>query len=452
MLAVSPGLLTVIVLLPWTYPSQNLLGILLATAIHAIGLYGLVLCSHTWAKLEVEEAIAAGVDRKASETLAQIRDEGRQRPEIDRLEVEYLPQNPSREKGILQVYKQVIRQARDREFPQVSLLADPLREECTGELYQIQSLQRLALHLGILGTFAGLILALGELAGSVEEILDTARFAPLFSALNVAFSTSLAGLQSAVLLGGLIMSVRKRQEAVLRTADASLTSFLLLARNALNRDDFLSEFSQVRRAVSALGEKMEHQNGELELQTNHIRQGLDRLGQIRADFNRMLSDLRLEQSRILKETREAYEFLSPKGLSEELGKHLDSASREASLKVEEAAAALAARFAPLEQMIDKMAGMIEQDLEAKQQRTLIQERGEAALDKACWSLVRALERIEGVSKQPSNGYGMEQLSSSVSELISEMRRERDGRLPHKSFFHRVRQLFRLDAPYSRPSS
>ena len=93
----------------------------------------------------------------------------------------------------------------------------PFKDEAIDIIFSLQNYQKLVLWVGIGGTFIGILQAMK--ASDFKKLLESgnatefAKIIPLmFDGLVIAFSASLAGLFAAVIIGGLISIIRKRQQ------------------------------------------------------------------------------------------------------------------------------------------------------------------------------------------------------------------------------------------------
>lgn len=316
--------LALVILAPLAYPRSDDPGVWLTVLIHSLLLGGFWATCVALAEVEVNEALARIVDQRCAEQLGRIKGRQQERVTLEQLEDELLPHNPACAVGVLRIFQHILHEARDRKFESVFALMQPLREDTLGQLSRIQTIQRIAVQLGVLGTFAGLVLALSSLSGGARSLLEPAAIRELCGALYMSFCTSVAGLEVAIALALLSVFLRRRQEAFIRHAESAVATLSSLARNAINRDDFLVEFEQVRNAVLQVTDRVAAQTGEIEAQTLAIQAGLDRLGALRADFDRFLDGIRQEQAAALKEVRSVYELMSPRHVAD--GVHAGLAS------------------------------------------------------------------------------------------------------------------------------
>lgn len=65
---------------------------------------------------------------------------------------------------MIRLFQRICKEAKDRNFESSIYLVQPYREEFMEKVHEITNLQRIALRLGIFGTFLGLILAISQLA------------------------------------------------------------------------------------------------------------------------------------------------------------------------------------------------------------------------------------------------------------------------------------------------
>jgi vacuolar-type H+-ATPase subunit H len=206
----------------------------------------------------------------------------------------------------------------------------PHREKIVSSIVELQNIHKLALRLGILGTFIGLLLAISQLGGFLQAptaLADSAsidivqrlesdqqNFAliipHLFDALKVSFGTSVAGLEVSVLLGIVVMLLSKQMEHYFRDMEDAAGTMLSLARNAENPDAYFTEFRQIRNSLQQLEGKIYNQTksiteelsqiGEsLKDQTVDFETRLDRFQTIRKEWNSFFEDIQSTQKSLL---------------------------------------------------------------------------------------------------------------------------------------------------------
>lgn len=226
----------------------------------------------------------------------------------------------------------ILRDATDYIYDQREAVVRPYKEELNDRLLVFGSLQTTALRLGILGTFIGLIIAMVNLGGiqnffPATEILEAAKSAQevgrrellvefsekLFSSLHVAFGTSVAGLEVAILLTFLNMFLRSSQKVLFRKMDESAGEMMSLARRATYKDKgLLSSFSQMKSAMENLELKIHHENqttirsiealgDRVVEQTGLIDRGLGIASHAQDHWQLFLENLKEQQGEVFKE-------------------------------------------------------------------------------------------------------------------------------------------------------
>src|SRR5207247_2069293 len=146
------------------------------------------------------------VEKTSEQYLSRIKAGQQSLIELDRLEEALLPLNKSNPPpAALRLFQHIFKEAKDRKFESSVNVMQPYREESLGDIFKLQNLQKIALWLGILGTFVGLLLAIQESglsnlqAKSGDDFVNVIN--KMFDGLLVAFSASLAGLEAAVIIG-----------------------------------------------------------------------------------------------------------------------------------------------------------------------------------------------------------------------------------------------------------
>jgi len=306
------GIIFIYLLLPQTYPPSDDPWIYLSILIHSLAFWGLGAAAVTLSKIQVDQAIAMYVEEKAADELRKIKSAEKDRIDLDRVQTELLPSNPSEDIMMIPLFQRILTEAKERKFESSANIMQPYREESIGDIFKLQNIQKIALHFGILGTFIGLVRALFQID------LESVRMGPLLSSLYVSFGTSVAGLEVAIIIGLLIMLIQRRQKLFFQYMETSTLTMSSLARNAVNKDEFFVEFSQIKNVVTQLSDRVDNQTQELGTQTYEIRQGIKKLTEAKSDFEGFLSQLSKEQIQFIEEMKNVYEIISPKKIGDEL--------------------------------------------------------------------------------------------------------------------------------------
>ncbi|MEL7146670.1 MAG: MotA/TolQ/ExbB proton channel family protein [Bacteroidota bacterium] len=294
---------------------SNLFTGLLYSIIFLLALWGILLVILVMARYQVENAIAIKTARNCSEELASIRGSEKKRIALD--EVHHLiPENLDESLSMLRLTHAIIEEAKDRRFDSPATIMQPYKEEAFSDIFKVNMIQKAALQLGILGTFIGLIAAFASLNGfglDTESILSS-----IIPSLEYAFKTSIAGLLVAIVLSMLMIMVKRMQDRYFKNMEEATNVMLSLVRNAINKDNFLSEFSQINHSVSQLGDRVYEQTQEVHSQTETIRSGLSRLRAVNGEFNGFLAQLSEKEKQFLEEVSSFHQILSPTEMSKKL--------------------------------------------------------------------------------------------------------------------------------------
>jgi len=344
-------------LFPYTYPGAAQWEILSALA-HSLAVLGILISAKAVAVLEIEQAIVGEIERRASDYLIDIKSGQRSRIDLEQLEETMLPNNPSvPQPAMIRLFQHICKEARDRKFESSVNIMQPYREEPLEEVFKLQNLQKIVLWLGILGTFIGLLLAIAAADFNDPDFTETIR--KMFTGLAVSFSASVAGLQVAIILGMLLLVLRKRQEFYFKAMESGVVTMLSLARNAINQDDYLQEFSQINIAVGDLTDTVHSQNQEIKLQTEEIRDGLRRLAAARSDLDTFIGDLSKTQSAFIAEVRAIYDQLSLQNLTAGVQQSLGLATRLMSDKISVGTTQISNRLTSFNQSVDILNKVLE---------------------------------------------------------------------------------------------
>jgi hypothetical protein len=205
------------------------------------------------AEIMVNRSIATLVEANAEIRL------GNQAPE-NRLDFsslrQLIPRNTSKpEPAMIRFSQQILKEAQDRRFDARFHLLEGYQGESIANLLQLERLQTYALRLGILGTFIGLMLALGSFsmvlsspalelpkdASLMREVLENQlqTFAAsgwgLVSSLKLCFGTSIEGLVIAFFVAAQAEAVRRRQALYFQEMEDAALSLVALASRAIQR-------------------------------------------------------------------------------------------------------------------------------------------------------------------------------------------------------------------------
>jgi hypothetical protein len=320
------GIIAVILLAPYTYQQTDEFAFL-TVLIHGLALWGAFLTIRSIAELEVEVAILTVIETRASDLLRSLKAKQIASVELDSLEVRILPDNSTDPPpAMIRLFQHICKEAGDRKFESSVSVLEPYREEPLEELFKLQNLQKIALWLGILGTFIGLMIAIQ--VGRTDDIdvkVLPKMISEMFSGLYISFSASLAGLEVAVILGFFLLLLRSKQKSYFELMESSVTTMLSLARNALNRDDVIAEFGQVSTAMSQLTDSVSTQTTVIsnrldDLQKQIIRQnaqitqGLEKLMSTGKAFDGFLTKMTDGQRQFIDDVRAVYDAVALKKL------------------------------------------------------------------------------------------------------------------------------------------
>jgi hypothetical protein len=316
-----------------TYPNLNE-GTPLSIFIHLLGVYGICMVFRTIKKIEKEKAIVDIVEERGGNYLGEIKSKQSERVDINKLEEKVLPycseKNPP---AMIRLFQHICKEAKDRKFESSIAVIQPYREESIGDMFNVQKIQNLALHLGIMGTFVGLIKALFSLSHHGFANFNFSNLSNLFSSLHISFSTSIAGLEVSIFLGAMLMLLRKSQQVYFQKMESAVVTMLSLARNAENKDDFLVEFHQVRHSIKQLNEKVEHQTHAMEVQTNTITSGLTKLVETKSEFDGFTQQLKESQEKFIGDLNDVYDMISIKNIGPRLEKIMETTVQNVATKL-----------------------------------------------------------------------------------------------------------------------
>jgi biopolymer transport protein ExbB/TolQ len=362
------GATAIIWLWPYTYRFEGGWVVFTAAA-HILALCGGIITARSLATTDVDSAIAAEVESRGSNYLRDLKSGNRSIADVDKLEEDVLPNNNTEPPlAMIRMFQHLFKAIRDRRFDSGASISQTYREEPLEDIFRLQTLQKIALWIGILGTFVGLLLAMQ--AGSLSNITSNDEFINLikemFEKLSVSFSASLAGLEAAVILGFFVLLLRRGQVRYFQKMDAAVTTVLQLARSAINKDEYLGSFQQLSRDLVSVKDTVyneANQVGKLRdavgAQTAEINEGMKRLTGASSQFDGFLKNLAANQQQFINEVKAVYDVLSPKNLGTTLEASVTQAGGEISKVVNLQVARVASEIAKFNACLDRLGAALE---------------------------------------------------------------------------------------------
>ncbi|MCZ8244161.1 MAG: MotA/TolQ/ExbB proton channel family protein [Microcystis sp. LE19-131.1A] len=295
--------------------------------IHLIGIWGVIVAAKAIATVEVERAIANEIKENGEKGIREKRNVS-----LSKLEENYLPVNKTEPSlAMPRLFRHISKEAVNLRFESSIDVVEPYRDEALESLFTLTNIQKIALRAGILGTFIGLLEAITQLAKLDSSQNPTDAIITLSNALFISFSTSVAGLEVAILLGFLLMILRKRQNDYFRDMESSVEIILILARNADNDDQsrILGELAKVESVVEKLGQRLYENTQEIQRsiaavlerikeQTTEIQSGVQQLRQTKSDFDQFIDEVGETQNRFIGEVKGIYSELSLKSFRDDI--------------------------------------------------------------------------------------------------------------------------------------
>lgn len=320
------SLLGMVFLAPYTYSGE---AGLVSLFVQAFVVWGVVIAARGLAATDVALALVGEMEERGSTYLRGLVGKGESPMDLDRLEGALVPHNTALPTPApIRIFQQVCKEARDRRFESAATLVQPYRDEATEDLFRLQNLQKIALWLGILGTFVGLLIALREsdvsASGSGDMLATLVQ--QMYGGLFVSFTASVAGLEVAIVLSLVLLLLRKRQELCFAQMESATVTLLSAARHAINHDDFIYEFTQVNTTVRDLSNRVYEQTRDiterlrgvesrLHDQNERIDAGLERLAGAGNEFERFLREASKAEQQFLGDLAELFEAASFRDLA-----------------------------------------------------------------------------------------------------------------------------------------
>lgn len=287
--------------------------LIISLIIYVFGIWGVIIVAKNLVYLNIEKSIAHKIVVIFSEELFKIRGKEKDRINVERI-LELLPTTSKHhESTMIRLINHIVDDARDRKFESGDVMMRIYKEEIISQLFKINSAQKIALRLGILGTFIGLIIAFMNLS-NISNIDE--NFEEITSALQYAFSTSIAGLLTSIILALNSILLNKRQEKYFKIMEEATQVTIALARNSINKDTFMADFEQMRMSLDGVQRGVNDQQIEIKNQTNTIKEGLHSLQISKKNFDEYFSNIAEEMKRV-------YEILSPEKMSQKLKESME---------------------------------------------------------------------------------------------------------------------------------
>jgi hypothetical protein len=290
-----------------------------------------------------------------------------------------IPRNTSKpEPAMIRFTQQILKEAQDRRFDARFHLLEGYQGESIANLLQLERLQTYALRLGILGTFIGLMLALGSFsmilsspaldlpkdAGLMREVLENQlqAFAAsgwgLVSSLKLCFGTSIEGLVIAFFVAAQAEAVRRRQALYFQEMEDAALSLVALASRSIQRDDLLAGLEDASQAMRSLrgqiydqshklGERLVQVEQRVNNQTTEIQTGLAALAEAREKFGTFLQELSSSQNDFLKDLASLYDVASMRRLFQRLEDSMAGLEKGVSAEVKAGLRGLGEQFGQL---------------------------------------------------------------------------------------------------------
>jgi hypothetical protein len=307
-------------LVRFTYENADLLTYVLNIIIHSLALLGVRDTAKALAEVKVESAIVEFIEDRGKNYLGDIENGNATRKDLDSLSEDFVPNNQTEPPlGMIRLFRRICKEAKDRKFESSIYLVQPYREESIEKVQAISDWQRIALRLGIFGTFLGLILAISQLATFQQDNQSFEQsFSVLFGNLYTSFSTSVAGLEVSIFLSFLLIALQRKQKIYFQKMEEATVTMLSMARNCVNKDDFLTEFKQVYNLVNELDNKIYDHGKSISIavkgvenkvqhQTERIQKGIDELVQSRDKLTNFLNQLNQTQDKFLRKNQAEYD-------------------------------------------------------------------------------------------------------------------------------------------------
>ncbi|MFM7682793.1 MAG: MotA/TolQ/ExbB proton channel family protein, partial [Bacteroidota bacterium] len=355
----------------FTYGEKNTATLIFNLIIHSFGILGVLAGIKFLAEIKVNTDIVIHVETKGDQILDKIKKQKIQNVTLDKLEgilpnqAQANSKNSDTQPAMIRLFQRIIKEAEDQQFESSVAVMHPYKDESYDELLQISNYQKLALRLGILGTFIGLIIAIKNLAdnGISDDITELIK--SLFSSLYLAFSTSVAGLEVAILLGFLLSILHRKQKKYFRKMEEAVLTMLSLARNVISKDEFSQELQKFKYKLDQFGDRLydscqsidndiRRSQQQISSLTTQIEQGLKQLSQSKTEFDGFLNKISGTQKQFITEMQQIYDVTSLKKMSDELQRNIIITGKSLGNRVENTEEKIELQTEKIQQGIDRL--------------------------------------------------------------------------------------------------
>lgn len=404
-LLVVASLISFLILAPYTYDFAH--GwVFLTIFIQLLVVWAAFITLKGLAKLEVESAIVGEIESRGEAYLGYVKSGQGDRVGLEQLEENILPHNRSvPTPSMIRLFQHIFKEAKDRKFESSFNVIQPYREEALEDIFRLQNIQKIALWLGILGTFIGLLRAIQF--GNLKDVEANENLPEIvtrmFDSLSISFSASLAGLEVAVIIGAFLLLLRRKHVNYFQNMESAVVTMLSLARNATNNDEFFAEFGQIRHSMDALKGELYHQTKELsgdmesvrarvEKQTEEIQTGVNKLAESSQTFDRFLTQLSESQRQLIDDVKYVYDAISLRNLGTTLQEGIARAGQHISATLDPNVTQISTRIAKFNDTLSALGKVLQlQEREAATQREELKEWNRRQAEQSA-SAQRALDQ------------------------------------------------------------
>lgn len=301
---------------------MDLINMILYFLIFLFAFYALYKVISLLLRTEVEKASASLMEHNAR--LKTLEYQGR---EIHIGELEKLVsivRNTYFNSSIFRLFSLIVDEARDKKFVSSTILMEPYRNESDHEFSKISVYQKIVLQLGILGTFIGLINAFSGL--NLSDYNESLVIISL--SLKYAFSTSIAGLISSIVLGLLVGFVRRSQEAYFKDMEKATVTLTSLGRKSISEGVLINSLNQATEALKQNKDQLRKVEERITVQTDTLDNGIAKLKKTEHNFFESMDQLTESENAFVEKMGKIYETLSPNEMSQAFKQKLEEATTD----------------------------------------------------------------------------------------------------------------------------
>ncbi len=426
----SISFLLVFVLFDYVKPSPEEPVSYLSYFIYLIGIIGLLLFYIYYSRLKKELSCALLTYNEADNFLIDVKTNGLE------YQLHQFKELGTKDEDLTvnRIISHIHTEAESKKFESGLTILGAYKDEFASKTMRLFGFQKVALQLGILGTFIGLAMAFKDISGSS---IDDKAVDHLLRSLKIPFSASIAGLQVAFIMWLHIDYLQKKQEVLFKTMEKCVDGLVNLARHAIYKDSITVELQHVSLRMDELAGKIEKSNELLYSQNGQISEGIGRLKSANSDLDMFLYGIANKQQEFLTTVKSLYDSLSPDLISKELKHSLSNGAQEISGVMSKHLNDTLDRYSEVEQSMVTMNDHFRElqvylESQAKQGEENISRHKQEIFESFNQMMTMQKQYMEQLSKTDMREQIKEVLNSAASNITRELKSDFEKLVPQIS--------------------